>query len=1117
MNLRNDENELEGDQKGHHVLKKRRDGRVPMLFVGLLLLLATAAVAPSWAALSVDTANAAWVSGGAGSPLPFHSSWQKVGAECPQNRIAVGVRFARAGCGQTRKWNDAGTSNPQCNTVDDTQEGLSMQLKCASLLDDAGAVLPLATRWAGLDGSGAVFGAAAPLSSHPHFENLGTTCSANEYAAGFQFVRAGCNASRSWRENRWDLPCDGADGDRDSNEGLILVPKCAQSAIAKPATSASSMSGVGVPLETHADFVRVGGECPANAAAKGFQFLRGGGSQGSARSWTDGVVDLTKGAALNTLSAAAAVNLQSSEGLLVDMFCSAPERFSPCSNSVSLGFSTSLPIMILNTKGTPASQAKARIISDVLLLANLPDAKTGVTVPNAVTPTTRVEFQGHAALRIRGQSSTEFEKLQYSLELRQSLNTDFKRPVSLLDLPAEEDWVLAAPYEDKSLLRNAVAFQMSRNIDRYAPRFKFVELFIVDDGATDSMFNGLTCFHYRGIYVLTEKIKRGKDRVDVARLTPTDNSGVALTGGYIFKNDKGQGFEKSFEGASDIFFHYPDSSKVTAAQRQYIENYWEAFDQAVDDKKFGEFDGYNKYIDTNTFIEEMLLQEFFYNSDAYRYSSYMYKNQTGKIKHGPIWDLNFALGLRNATRTNEWRFAKSFIPQRWKDLVTDKEFTCRAKSRWQSFRQSVWSDSSLAAIVDSFANPLISAGAVTRNFDRYPILNKLTAYNPYVRGTYAAEVQAVKDYMKVRAAWMDSALPILAPSCPARVEEGLRISEVMAWGDAEFIEFFNAGSSTIPLINLTIQGIDYTFPGGELAPGKYLVLVEDFAAFEKVYGTSVAGVMGEYKGKLKGTGERITISDNYGFPIAEVDYNDKSPWPRADKCPSNAPFSIVPNDVTQAFQNAATGWRASATMNGSPGQADGTAVTSVSCASKTFQGTSWVDTAVLAADPALAAEIAAGTTYRVHWAVEDATDRAKVCRYRLTWGETATTLTNSDIVYPDVVSAQSAWVHKTLRNLKTGKTYYYRVEPWSPAVTFATGCAVESFTTATPAAGGSPPNQGNTDLVSDSQSVQNVAGAIVGLSVAVAVLGAIVLVAVVGALAYFLNRRRNKFKIRDAS
>src|SRR5690606_22349398 len=107
---------------------------------------------------------------------------------------------------------------------------------------------------------------------------------------------------------------------------------------------------------------------------------------------------------------------------------------------------------------------------------------------------------------VRGSSSQSFPKKSFGFETRDAEGEDDE--VALLGLPKEEDWILYAPYTDKSLLRDALTYKLANDLGRYAPRTVFCELYLNGD--------------YHGVYALEEKIKRDKNRVNIAKLNPQD-------------------------------------------------------------------------------------------------------------------------------------------------------------------------------------------------------------------------------------------------------------------------------------------------------------------------------------------------------------------------------------------------------------------------------------------------------------------------------------------------------------------------------------------------------------------------------------------------------------------
>jgi len=182
-------------------------------------------------------------------------------------------------------------------------------------------------------------------------------------------------------------------------------------------------------------------------------------------------------------------------------------------------FTSNLPLVIINTFGHEIEREN-KIPASVRFI----DTANGRS-SFAVAP----DFDGRGDIALRGNSSLRYLKRSFSFKTRDEAWQS--RTVSILGFPKDNDWVLYAPYPDKTLLRDVLAYDLSRQMGRYASRTKFVEVFLNQVGGK------MTRRHHMGVYVLEEKIKRGKDRVNIAKLSTNDNAGPNITGGYIFKKD----------------------------------------------------------------------------------------------------------------------------------------------------------------------------------------------------------------------------------------------------------------------------------------------------------------------------------------------------------------------------------------------------------------------------------------------------------------------------------------------------------------------------------------------------------------------------------------------------
>ena len=131
------------------------------------------------------------------------------------------------------------------------------------------------------------------------------------------------------------------------------------------------------------------------------------------------------------------------------------------------------------------------------------------------------DFNGNITIESRGAYSQSLPQKPYKITTVDTESAELN--VSLLGMPEEHDWNLIANYNDKVFMRNKLAYQVFTDMGHYAARNQYCEVVV----------NGI----YQGIYLLMESIKRDNNRVDIAKLETTENTGIDLTGGYILKND----------------------------------------------------------------------------------------------------------------------------------------------------------------------------------------------------------------------------------------------------------------------------------------------------------------------------------------------------------------------------------------------------------------------------------------------------------------------------------------------------------------------------------------------------------------------------------------------------
>ncbi len=332
------------------------------------------------------------------------------------------------------------------------------------------------------------------------------------------------------------------------------------------------------------------------------------------------------------------------------------------------------------------------------------------------------DLQTRAGARIRGNSSNSFPKKSFRLKAWDQYDQD--KAISPLSLPVDADWILNARSEfDQSLMNNAFMFALSNETGLYAVRTRFVELFVNTGGAE------LSESDYLGVYAFMEKIKRDPNRVDIEKLSRNHLNEPEITGGYMLNLESAlaNSGELSFEagGRGRFTWEEPNAQEMLdparQAQVEYITNYLDDVAASLTDRDPDT--GYASLIDVDNWIDYHLLSTLTKNSDSLTDSTYMTKSIGGKLKHGPMWDYDRALGTLPGARTDRsgpqgWH-SRDFTMDWWVTLFEDPDFRQKYADRYQQLREGVWADANINRIVDNLADEL-TFEAGDRNYERWP-------------------------------------------------------------------------------------------------------------------------------------------------------------------------------------------------------------------------------------------------------------------------------------------------------------------------------------------------------------------------------------------------------------
>lgn len=428
------------------------------------------------------------------------------------------------------------------------------------------------------------------------------------------------------------------------------------------------------------------------------------------------------------------------------------------SYSQSVAFSSDLPLVVITTNAGETIKNEPKITADMKIISNGEGIRNYITDPGNI-------YSGKIGIEIRGRYSASLPQKPYGFETRDAAGNNLN--VSLLGMPSENDWVLIANYNDKSFLRNVMAFEIFTKMGHYAPRMRFCEVILNEE--------------YKGIYLLGEKIKQDSGRVDIAKLKPEDNSGDDLTGGYIIKNDYFTSADSWLSNFSPInkpgakvyyVYHDPDAKELNEKQKTYIQGFINTFETILYSQDFrAPVLGYKSYIDVNSFTDYIILSEVSRNVDAYKKSRFLYKNkdsEDGLLHSGPPWDYDWA--FRNLwedcihmsrTDGSGWAYkinecAANPVPPSWEvRMIQDKEFSNHLYSRYSNLRNNILSNEQLDKTIDSVA--MLLDEAKERHFNKWKILGVSSTVERGIQPlTYAGEIEKFKSWLDIRLAWLDA-------------------------------------------------------------------------------------------------------------------------------------------------------------------------------------------------------------------------------------------------------------------------------------------------------------------------------------------------------------------------
>lgn len=311
-----------------------------------------------------------------------------------------------------------------------------------------------------------------------------------------------------------------------------------------------------------------------------------------------------------------------------------------------------------------------------------------------------------------------------------------ERSVNLGDMGADADWVLNGQYADRVLWRNRLAYDLFQSLGgnkRYATETRFCELDL----------NG----EYQGLYTLGERIARDDDRVDIPATTVPGDS-------FIIKLDDEYGFHPNAVGVGTWQMVYPDhDDDATAAVEDFLVQYEQAvLGGSPADPEQGVF----AFVDLDSAVDFVLIQEFMRNADAYALSVHLWRAPDGKMYFTP-WDFDLSMGSYPSVDCGAegWLFRYPYIEA----MVAVPAFKTALAARWAELREGPFAEDALRAQIAGYDETL--QPGLERNLERWPVedISVATYGVPWElcpAESYEDEHAKTLAFISARLAWMDA-------------------------------------------------------------------------------------------------------------------------------------------------------------------------------------------------------------------------------------------------------------------------------------------------------------------------------------------------------------------------
>ena len=366
-----------------------------------------------------------------------------------------------------------------------------------------------------------------------------------------------------------------------------------------------------------------------------------------------------------------------------------------------------------------------------------------------------VQVNDTIGIRGRGNSTWSASKKPYRIK--------FNKKRHLLNMKADaKNWVLLANYYDKTLIRNAVAFDIGQYVGmEFTPSVKYADVYL----------NNV----FIGNYMVTDQVEAGKNRVNIEQLDTVDVAEPNISGGYLIERD---GFANQepisyFITNRSVPFSVkdPDPDVIKPAQMNYLKTFVQNQENTLFSTNWRDsLTGYRAILDTASFLRWYIASELTGNIDCF-WSTSMYKRRNDpKLYYGPLWDYDIAFDNDyrredvSKVRMLTAAFAAGSDNKAWiMQMSTDAWFKIAVNEMWKGI-VAKGVKSHMQNFVDSLVT--VMSASIKKNYERWPTLNTLIYNEWYMYPTYQEYVNVLKSYINTRVDFLTTSFAADAANIP---------------------------------------------------------------------------------------------------------------------------------------------------------------------------------------------------------------------------------------------------------------------------------------------------------------------------------------------------------------